>query len=449
MTDSLASRDFAVEIVRRLRQAGYQALWAGGCVRDLLLGATPADYDVATGATPEQVMAVLPYRTLTVGISFGVVRVRHPGLPGVEVEVATFRSDGAYVDGRRPETVVFSSPQLDAERRDFTINGIFMDPLTGELIDYVGGQEDLKKHLLRAIGDPADRLREDKLRALRAIRLAARFQLQIEPATLAALRSMAGEVVAVSAERIAQEVRRMLVHESRAQAMNLALDTGLVAAILPPLLPLKGLFPGEPTLPGEDLWDHTMRVLQLLPSNPSFTLAFAALVHDAGKPATQELHQGRYRFLDHEQASARLADRLCRSLKLSNAEREQITWLVAHHQYLREARTLRDSTLKQILAEPGIEDLLELHRALALASTGNTEHVDYCRYYLKVQPAGPINPPPLITGHDLVNHGLEPGPQFAIILKQLREAQLEGLVQSQREALDWVDRHRDGRDDSS
>ena len=216
MTDALSCREFAVEIVRRLRQAGYQSLWAGGCVRDLLLGETPADYDVATDATPEQVMAVLPYHAVTVGIAFGVVRVRHPGRPGIEVEVATFRSDGAYVDGRRPESVVFSSPQLDAERRDFTINGMFMDPITGALIDYVGGHEDLKKHLLRAIGDPADRLREDRLRALRAIRLAARFGLQIDPATLAALRSMAGEVVTVSPERIAQELRRMLVHESRA-----------------------------------------------------------------------------------------------------------------------------------------------------------------------------------------------------------------------------------------
>ena len=182
MSDRSPCRDFALEIVKRLRQAGYQALWAGGCVRDLMLGQTPADYDVATAATPEQVMAALPYRAITVGISFGVVRVRHPRRDGVEVEVATFRSDGAYVDGRRPESVVFGSPELDAARRDFTINGMFMDPLSGEVIDFVGGQADLKNHILRAIGDPVARLREDRLRSLRAIRLAARFQLQIEPA---------------------------------------------------------------------------------------------------------------------------------------------------------------------------------------------------------------------------------------------------------------------------
>jgi poly(A) polymerase len=204
MTDSESCREFALDVVKRLQRAGYTALWAGGCVRDLILGQTPADYDVATNATPDQVMAALPYRALTVGISFGVVRVRHPRASGVEVEIATFRSDGAYIDGRRPESVVFSSPELDAARRDFTINGMFLDPLTGEVIDYVGGQADLKNHVLRAIGEPEARLREDRLRVLRAIRLAARFQFQIEPATRAALRAMSGSVESVSKERIAQ-----------------------------------------------------------------------------------------------------------------------------------------------------------------------------------------------------------------------------------------------------
>jgi len=441
MTDAESCRDFALEVVRRVRQAGYQSLWAGGCVRDLILGQTPADYDVATDATPEQVMRILPFPAVTVGISFGVVRVRDPRRRGVEVEVATFRSDGAYVDGRRPESVVFSSPELDAARRDFTINGMFMDPLTNELIDYVGGHADLKQHVLRAIGEPAARFHEDKLRLLRGIRLAARFRLRIEPATRAAIQLMAGQVVSVSAERIAQELRRMLVHESRARAMDLALDLGLVAAILPPLLSMKGLFQGKPMQPEGDLWDHTMLVLDLLPSEPSFPLAFAALMHDAGKPSTRVFHHGRYGFPNHEQAGARIADRLCRSLKLSNAEREQITWLVAFHQYLGEARKLRESKLKRILAEPGIEDLLALHRADALASTGNAEHIDYCRHYLEDEPAGPINPPPLITGDDLVRHGLKPGVQFATILEQARDAQLNGQIRSTREALEWVDRH--------
>jgi poly(A) polymerase len=440
MSDHSASRDFALEIVKRLRQAGYQALWAGGSVRDLLLGQTPADYDVATAATPEQVMAALPYRTITVGISFGVVRVRHSRLDGVEVEVATFRSDGAYVDGRRPESVVYGSPELDAARRDFTINGMFMDPLSGEVIDFVGGQADLKNHILRAIGDPVARLREDRLRSLRAIRLAARFQLQIEPETRAALRAMAGQVTGVSVERIAHELRRMLVHSSRAEAMNLALETGLVAAILPPIVPMKGLFQGKPMQPEGDLWDHTMLVLELLPPDPSFTLAFAALLHDAGKPATRALHRGRYAFHQHEQAGAGIAERSCLWLKLSNAERERITWLVANHQYLGDARKLRESKLKRALAHPAIDELLALHEADALASFGQSDEVDYCRRYKELEPTGPIDPPPLITGHDLVRHGLEPSARFATLLEQLRDAQLEGALHNKREALEWVDR---------
>jgi poly(A) polymerase len=443
-TDSSAGREFALEIVRRLRQAGYQSLWAGGCVRDLILGETPADYDVATDATPEQVMAALPFPAVTVGVAFGVVRMRKPRHLDVEVEIATFRSDGAYIDGRRPQSVVFSSAELDSGRRDFTINGMFLDPLSGELIDYVGGHTDLTNHVLRAIGDPVARFREDKLRMLRAVRLAPRFQLEIEPATRAALEAMSAEVVAVSPERKAQELRRILMHPTRAQAMDLALETGLLAAILPPLVSMKGLFQGKPMQPEGDLWAHTMLVLELLPPDPSFALAFAALLHDAGKPSTRVLHQGRYSFHNHEQVGARIAERLGRDLKLSNAERGRIGWLVAHHQYLGEAKKLRESKLKRMLAEPGIDELLSLHRADALASTGNTEQVDYCKSYLEVQPAGPINPPPLITGHDLVRHGLEPGPEFASILEQVREAQLDGQIQSKRAALEWIDKKLDG-----
>ena len=412
MSEAQARRDFALEVVLRLRRAGFQALWAGGCVRDLILGLDPADYDVATDATPEQVMLTLPFRAITVGISFGVVRMRHPRMHGIEVEVATFRSDFAYVDGRRPSSVVFSSPELDASRRDFTINGLFMDPESNQVIDYVGGLSDLRHQVLRAIGDPVERFREDKLRLLRAVRFAARFNFAIEPSTREAVRAMAAEVVVVSPERIAQELRRMLVHERRALAMDMALDLGLVGAILPPLVEMRGLFQGKPVQPEGDLWDHTLLVLRLLPPNPSFTLAFAALVHDVGKPFTRSNRLGRTSFHSHDQVGSRIADRMCKNLKFSNAERERITWLVAFHQYLGEAKKLREAKLKRVLAQPGIEDLLALHRADALASTGDTEHVDYCTYYLKHQPAGPINPPPLLTGHDLVRHGLEPGSQL-------------------------------------
>ncbi|WP_165245439.1 CCA tRNA nucleotidyltransferase [Paludisphaera soli] len=446
MPEARARRAFAEEVVVRLRQAGFQAYWAGGCVRDILLGLSPADYDVATDATPDQVMLTLPYRSLTMGASFGVVRVRHPRQKGNEVEIATFRSDLAYVDGRRPTGVVYSTPREDAERRDFTINGMFMDPLNGEIVDFVGGRADLDARVLRAIGDPAARFEEDKLRLLRALRFACRFDLKVEPRTLAAVKAMAAEVTVVSPERIAQEMRRMLAHGSRARAMDALMACGLIAAVLPPLVETVGLFQGKPVQPEGDLWGHLLLTLQLLPASASFPLAFAALLHDAGKPATRQAHGGlgRASYHNHEVVGARIADDLCRRLKLSNTERERVVWLVANHQYLGEAKKLREAKLKRMLARPGIDELLALHRADALATTGNAEHVDYCEYYLEHQPTGPIDPPPLLTGHDLVRHGLKPGASFAAILEQVREAQLERRIQNKREALELVDRELAG-----
>ena len=443
MSSNEARRAFATEVVLRLRDSGFQALWAGGCVRDLILGLQPSDYDVATGATPEQVMRLFR-RTVPVGVSFGVVRVQGPG-DSVEVEVATFRSDGAYVDGRRPETVHFGDARLDAERRDFTINGMFLDPLGGKVLDYVGGRADLDAKVLRAIGDPQARFAEDKLRLLRAVRFAARFDMAIEPRTRASIGAMAEQVRVVSAERIAQELRRMLVHPSRARAMDLAMELGLIAAVLPPLVRTKGLFQGKPVQPLGDLWDHVLLVLDLLPADPSFPLAFAALLHDVGKPDTKGLRNGRTSFHNHEKVGRAIADRLCRHLKLANSERERVTWLVEYHQYLGEATKLREAKLKKILAEPGIEELLALHRADALASTGDASHVDYCEAYLREQPAGPINPPPLLNGHDLARHGLKSGPQTKIQLEMVREAQLDRLIHSKKEALEWLDRQLAGQ----
>ena len=431
-------RGFATEVVARLKAAGFRALWAGGCVRDLILGLEPSDYDVATDATPEQVMGLFR-RTVPVGVSFGVVRVLGPEDAG-EVEVATFRSDGAYLDGRRPESVTFGDARLDAERRDFTINGMFLDPTTGEVLDFVGGRADLDAKILRAIGDPVARFAEDKLRLVRAVRFAARFGLAVEPATRSAVEAMADQVRVVSAERIAQEFRKMLVHPARSKAMDLAMDLGLVAAILPPLARAKGLFQGKPVQPRGDLWDHTLLVLELLPADPSFPLAFAALLHDVGKPDSKGLRNGRTTFHNHEQVGRAIADRLCRDLKLANQERERVDWLVEYHQYLGEATRLRESKLKRILAEPGIDELLALHRADALASTGDASHVDYCEAYLREEPAGPINPPPLLNGHDLARHGLKSGPRTKRHLEMVREAQLDRIIQSKKEALDWLDR---------
>lgn len=434
-----ARRLFALDVVARLRREGFRALWAGGCVRDLLLGLAPSDYDVATDARPEQVMRLFR-RTIPVGASFGVVRVLGPRAAG-EVEVATFRSDGAYVDGRHPESVTFSTPEADASRRDFTINGMFFDPLADAVIDFVGGRRDLEDRVLRAIGDPAERFAEDKLRLLRAVRFAARFGLRVDPATRAAVEAMAPQIRVVAAERVAQELRKMLVHPGRAVAMGLALEVGLVEAVLPPLLAMRGLPQDKPVLPGGDLWDHTMLVLERLPPEPSFPLAFAALLHDVGKPATQGLKDGRMSFHNHEAVGRRIADELCRSLKLSNFERDRVCWLVESHQALGEAKALRESRLKRLLAAPGIEELLALHRADALASTGDAGHVDYCEWYLRNQPQGPIDPPPLVTGHDLQKRlGLTPGPHFKALLDLAREAQLDRVVHSKAEALEWVRR---------
>jgi len=437
-------RAHASEVVARLRESGYQAYWAGGCVRDLLLGLDPSDFDVATDARPEQV-GKLFRRTCAVGESFGVVRVLGNRETG-DVEVATFRSDGVYLDGRRPETVTYSTAEFDASRRDFTINGMFYDPVEGRVIDYVGGRDDLDAKLLRAIGDPAARFAVDKLRLLRAVRFAARFDLAIEPATRSALESMAGQVASVAAERIAQEFRKMLSHRSRVAAMNLAYDTGLVAAVLPQLVAMKGLFQGKPIQPDGDLWDHTMLVLANLPDNPSFTLALGALLHDVGKPATRLIREDKLSFHGHEQVGRELAIEVSRNLKLANAERDRVAWLVGYHQYLGDAKRLRESKLKRLLASDGIEELLALHRADALASIGEAPHVDYCEWYLREQPAGPINPPPLLTGHDLVRHGLAPGPMFAVWLDSVREAQLDRTIHSKREALELVDRLPEEKD---
>jgi poly(A) polymerase len=435
-------REFAVEVVRRLRDAGYQALWAGGCVRDQLLNLTPKDYDVATDARPEQVRAVFR-RTTEVGASFGVVEVLGPRTEHgfIHVQVATFRSDCSYSDGRHPDAVVFSSPREDALRRDFTINGMFFDPLTKELIDYVDGQSDLRGRILRAIGDPATRFYEDKLRMLRAVRIATRFGLAIEPATRAAIQQMAPQITVVSAERIAEELRRLLVDPRRADGVRLFDEVGLAEIILPELLPMKGLPQGLPDAPTGDLWGHVLRVLELLGPAPSWPLAFAALLHDIGKPRTVGRTPDRYTFYYHEHVGRRMVfEEICPRLKLSNSERDRIAWLVEKHQFLCEARQMRTSKLKMILVHPGIQELLALHRADALACGRSVDHVDYCEQLLREWTPADLNPPPLVTGHDLETLGLKPGPHFKRILDGVREAQLEGTVRTQAEATELATR---------
>ncbi len=430
-------REFAVEVVRRLREAGHEALWAGGCVRDELLGLSPQDYDVATDARPEEIQRLFR-RTVAVGASFGVIEVLGPR--PLSVEVATFRSDVSYSDGRHPDAVVFSSAREDALRRDFTVNGMFLDPLTATLHDYVGGRADLERRVLRAIGDPVQRFTEDKLRMLRAVRVATRFDFVIDPDTATAIERMAPQIVVVSAERIADELHKMLVLPGRARGMRLFLDLGLAAAIMPELLPMKGLPQGSPAAPTGDLWDHVLRVLDLLGEAPSFPLAFAALLHDVGKPRTVGRTPDRYTFYSHEHVGKRLTGEIALRLKLSNDERERAEWLVEKHQILCDVRQMKTSKLKSLLVHPGIRELLDLHRADALASGRSVDHVEYCERLLTEWTTEDLNPPPLLTGHDLARGGLEPGPIFKRLLDAVREAQLDGTIKTPKEARELVER---------
>jgi poly(A) polymerase len=408
----MSERDFAIAVVRRLREAGHQALWAGGCVRDELLGLVPDDFDVATDARPEEV-ARLFRRTVAVGVSFGVIQVLGPREdPQLSVEVATFRSDGAYIDGRRPESVTFSSPQEDAQRRDFTINGLFFDPLENRLIDFVGGQADLEARLLRAIGDPRQRFSEDKLRLLRGIRISARFGFEIEPGTLDAIRAMADQIAVVSAERITDELRKMLLLPKRAHAMSLLMDLGLARAVLPETVPLRSLPVNSASKAAEDSWEHTLRALANLGNDASFTLAFACLLHGVGKQV----------------------DQICRRLKLSVADRETVAWLVDRRRILCDARSMPVSKLKRILASAGVGELLALHRAIALAEGQQTNHVEYCEQLLAEWSEAELNPPALVTGHDLEGMGLQPGPVFKELLELVRDAQLEGVISTREGA---------------
>jgi poly(A) polymerase len=430
-------REFAIEVVRRLREAGHEAYWAGGCVRDELLGLTPKDYDVATIARPEQVQQLFR-RTVAFGASFGVVEVLGPRPCGVEV--ATFRSDVSYSDGRRPDAVIFSSAREDALRRDFTVNGMFFDPLTNTLHDYVGGQADLRARLLRAIGDPFQRFAEDKLRMLRAVRVATRFDFAIESDTAAAIEKMAPEIIVVSAERVADELRKILPLRRRSRGMQLFMDLGLAAPLIPELLPMRELPQGIPAAPTGVLWDHVLRVLDLLGDEPSFPLAFAALLHDVGKPRTLGRTPDRYTFYGHEHVGKRLTSDIALRLRLSNEERERAEWLVEKHQVLSDVRQMRTSKLKILLIHPGIRELLDLHRADALASGRGVEHVEYCEQLLREWSAEELNPPPLLTGHDLARGGLQPGPVYKRLLDAVREAQLEGTVRTTKDARDLVER---------
>ena len=400
-------REFAVDVVRRLRAAGHTALFAGGCVRDLLLGRPAKDYDVATTARPEQVRDLFGHRrTLPVGASFGVIIVMGPRDAG-HVEVATFRTEGPYHDGRRPASVAYCTPEEDARRRDFTINGMFYDPIDARVLDYVGGEADLSARIVRAIGDPHERVREDKLRMLRAVRFTATLDFALDEITAVAVREMAGQLVIVSAERVAQELKKMLVDKHRRRAIELCDDVGLLAIIVPELRPeLRGL--------SEIPHEASLRMLALL-EQPSFELAMAALFHSLlARPATYDA---------------------CRRLKLSNEETDRITWLVAHQDELLDAPSQPLARLKRTLAHPFRDVLLSLLRVKLLAAVADMQPVLFCDEYLAQTPSSVIDPPPLITGDGLKSLGLHPGPAFKSLLEAIRDAQLNNEITSQDQAI--------------
>lgn len=444
--DPAKQRDFALDVLRKLREAGYTAYWAGGCVRDQLMGHAPKDYDVATSARPDEIRRLFGRRrTLQIGAAFGVVSVLGP--PGAgQVEVATFRQDISYTDGRRPDAIRFSTAEEDAARRDFTINGVFYDPIEDRVIDYVGGREDLRRGVVRAIGDPHERFTEDKLRMLRAVRFAARFGFVLDEATHQAIREMASKISIVSAERIAQEMRGMLTGPRRRGAMEMLWETGLIEPLLPELVPLHGrrhdLY-GKPV----DLWQFTLAVLDRI-SDASFALALAAILQFTGlgiDEASDEPSEvasppddaaGVQRWIVR---SAGIAADVASRWKLSNKEADRVVWLVRHQRSLEGAAARRWSRLQPLLVSPGIDELLQLHAdRLALAGQA-TDDVAYCRAQLQ-RPAAELDPPPLLSGHDLMELGVPRGEIYRHLLQAVREAQLDGQIGSRGEALAWVNR---------
>ncbi len=427
---------FARQVVERLQRAGFQALYAGGCVRDRLLGVEPHDYDMATDARPEQVQRLFP-RTVAVGAQFGVVCVLGQGL---ELQVASFRDDGIYVDGRHPESVSFSTPERDAQRRDFTVNGLFYDPLKDQLIDYVGGRQDLDARLLRAIGDPAARFREDRLRLLRAVRFATVLGFEIEAETWRAVKANAAQIHEVSAERIREELVKIFLHPRRVRGFDLLDESGLLREILPEIEALKGCEQPPQFHPEGDVFVHTRIMLGLLPEQVSLPLVLSVLFHDIGKPGTYSLDpaEGRIRFTGHDKLGAAMTEELMLRLRFPRRDIDATVQAVDAHMVFKDVQRMRVSQLKRFMARPGFEEEMELHRVDCTSSHGDLGNYHFLREKAEEFAKEPLIPPPLITGRDLITLGFKPGPRFGEILEAVESRQLEGLLQNRDEALAWV-----------
>ena len=434
----------ALWIVQQLRSAGYSAYLVGGCVRDLVLGLAPLDYDVATSARPDEVMRLFP-NTIAVGAQFGVVIVvmdvaELPGESPIHVEVATYRTDVGYSDGRHPDAVRYSeTPQQDVQRRDFTINGLLLDPISKEVLDYVGGRADLARKIISTIGNPRERFREDKLRMMRAVRFAARLGYEIEPKTLAAIRELAGDIQQVSRERMRDELDKMLTEGRARRCFELLDETGLLIEVLPEVSAMKGVEQPPQYHPEGDVWTHTLMLLEGVAKGCSKALAWGVLLHDVGKPPTFRVAPDRIRFDHHAEVGTRMAEEICRRLRFPNDLTTQVTALVANHMRFADVRKMKESTLKRFLRLPHFEEHLELHRLDCSASHGDLTLYEFAKEKLENTPEQEIRPLPLITGHDLIQHGFKPGPEFRSVLRAVEDAQLEGALHTREDAISFLE----------
>lgn len=431
------------EICATLKAKGYQAYLVGGCVRDIVLGRAPADYDVATDATPDVVQRIFP-RSLAVGAQFGVIIVVDESVEEnpAQVEVATFRSDVGYADGRHPDRVIYtSSPEEDVRRRDFTINGLLLDPENDAVLDFVEGRKDLDAGTIRAIGDPARRFMEDKLRMLRAVRFSARFRYKIAADTFNAIHPLARHISQVSAQRLRDELTRILTEGAAREGFELLNATGLLPHLLPEVSRMKGVAQPPQYHPEGDVWVHTLLMLEKLPPGCPETLAWGVLLHDVGKPPTfapPEVTGDRIRFNEHAEIGTRMAEVICRRFRFSNEETEQITALVANHMKFKDVLNMRPATLKKFVRLNRFDEHLELHRLDCLSSHGNLENYGYTRRFVENTPAEQVRPPRLLTGDDLKAMGYAPGPAFREILDAVEEAQLDGKILDREGAIRLV-----------
>jgi poly(A) polymerase len=438
MESALTPRQLAVQICETLRANGHQAFFVGGCVRDELLNRVPADYDVSTDAIPSRVEELFP-GSLTVGAKFGVVVVPRGDL---HVEVATFRSDVGYSDGRHPDQVVYSkTPQEDVARRDFTINGLLMDPADGKILDYVGGRDDLRAGIIRTIGEPRLRFTEDKLRLVRAVRFAARFGYEIEAQTFVAIRKLAPQVIQVSPERQRDELTKILTEGAARRGFEILDETWLLSVLLPEVARMKGVQQPPEYHPEGDVWIHTLMLLENLPAGSSPTLAWGALLHDVGKPRTFQPASktgDRIRFNEHAEIGARMAEEICKRFRFSNEDTEQIVELVATHMRFKDVQQMKASTLKRFVRLPKFEEKLELHRLDCLACHRMLDNYRFVEKFIAETPPEQVRPERLITGEDLQALGFRPGPLYKQILQAVEDAQLEGKLTTKEDAILYV-----------